>query len=334
MVSFVEYPIIKLSDQFPALYQNRYCDQEDFSIAVFGGEKLIEYCIPYKPFLLENFDTKIYLPCLVHSKNGCKAIASGSDIYLADHNIVSDSYSNELYSSSTSWKTLPLLDEDTEYFGRGRYYSFWKKSYNVCAFMQKLFVISGKNVEDECDRSCMVYDKQSDSWNYIAYMMEGREKAACTVFEGRIVVSGGSYAHEYDYNQKLLDTVEAYDHHEDKWSYFEPMLSQRSNHTAVSISNKMFMIGGNDQCFRTNCEVFDSVTEMFTSITSIPEWIDYYVSDKKTVCVGYNIYFFAGEKYGEVNIYSFDIMKNSFSFKTSLYLDENKSFSCTKVPMY
>ena len=37
----------------------------------------------------------------------------------------------------------------------------------------------------------MFYDKQSDNWSYVAVMTEGREYAACTVFQGKIVVSGG-----------------------------------------------------------------------------------------------------------------------------------------------
>ena len=37
MVCFVEYPN-NFSEQFPALYQKRYCDPENFSMAVFGVE--------------------------------------------------------------------------------------------------------------------------------------------------------------------------------------------------------------------------------------------------------------------------------------------------------
>ena len=55
-----------------------------------------------KPFLLNNFGTQIYLPSLVETKNGYKAIASGFNIYLADHNVVSNSYYVKLYSSLTN----------------------------------------------------------------------------------------------------------------------------------------------------------------------------------------------------------------------------------------
>ena len=122
-------------------------------------------------------------------------------------------------------------------------------------------MISGKD-NWGYNRSCTFYDKQSKNWTSIAAMILGRENAACTVFEGKIIVSGGWF--EYKNN-----TIEAYDYHENKWSYFPNMLSPRFNHTAISITNKMFMIGGRQD----NFEVFDSVTRNFTYIKSVPKWI-------------------------------------------------------------
>ena len=98
MVSFDE----NLSDRFLILYQSRYCDQEDFSIAVIGSENDRKNEMLYKSFLLNNFDTKIYLPSLVKTKSGCRAIASGSDIYVTDKYKVSVSY---ITPSTNSWKT-------------------------------------------------------------------------------------------------------------------------------------------------------------------------------------------------------------------------------------
>ena len=66
------------------LYQNRYCDQDDFSIAVFGGENNSNNEMYDRPFPLKRFDTKVYLPRVSIQQYGCKAIASGSDIYLLD----------------------------------------------------------------------------------------------------------------------------------------------------------------------------------------------------------------------------------------------------------
>ena len=53
-----------LSDQFPVLYQHRYCDQEEFSIGVFSNDIHSGYLLTHRHFLLNNFDTKTYLPTL------------------------------------------------------------------------------------------------------------------------------------------------------------------------------------------------------------------------------------------------------------------------------
>ena len=100
-----------LSDEFPILYQNRYCDQEDFSIAVFGSGSDKNNRLYDKPFLLNNFDTKLNLPSVIKHKYGRKVISSGSDIYLIDKHGVGDTSSIKLYSSSTNnWKNLPSLN--------------------------------------------------------------------------------------------------------------------------------------------------------------------------------------------------------------------------------
>ena len=112
-------------------------------------------------------------------------------------------------------------------------------------------------------------------------------------------------------------------------------VSNKSNHTAVSIGNKMFMIGGSSNYFEVlnNFEVFDSVTRKFTAIKSVPKWIKY-VDRNQIVCVGYNIYFFSREENNKVKAYSYDVKKNLFSFKALLNFESNKSFSCTKVLIY
>ena len=104
-----------LSDQFPILYQNRHCDQDDFSIAVFGSEDDTEDARYERPFLLNNFDTKVYLPSVFKNQYGYEAISSGSDIYLLDDYKVGDSSFINMYSSSTnSWNRLPPLNKEKD----------------------------------------------------------------------------------------------------------------------------------------------------------------------------------------------------------------------------
>ena len=73
-----------------------------------------------------------------------------------------------------------------------------------------------------------------------------RYESTCTIFEGKIVVSGGL-------NNGSLKSVEAYDNYEDKWTYLPDLIEEKACHTAVS--KKMFIIGG---YWTTSCEVFDS----------------------------------------------------------------------------
>ena len=64
------------------------------------------------------------------------------------------------------------------------------------------------------------------------YSRNERKFAACTVFEGKIVVSGGVQS----------NTVESYDFYENKWTYLPSMIEYRYFHGSVSVGNKLFVI--------------------------------------------------------------------------------------------
>ena len=87
-------------------------------------------------------------------------------------------------------------------------------------------------------------------------MNHQRSWSACTVLEGRIVVPGGAH-------NGALKSIESYDHHENKWSYLPEMNFKRSDHVAVSICNKIFVVGGN---WKMTGEVFDNKSRKFTNI--------------------------------------------------------------------
>ena len=67
--------------------------------------------------------------------------------------------------------------------------------YCTCSFMRNVYVFSGEIIKSnhmtEFSTSCLKYDTKSSQWSYIAEMNIARGYAACTVFEGKIVVSGG-----------------------------------------------------------------------------------------------------------------------------------------------
>ena len=288
----------------------------------------------HKHFLLKNFDKKMYLPNLPIPKYDCRAVASSSTIYVTGK--VKDYNTLSIVKYTFSTKTLnklPLLKEVN-------------KNYKVCSFMQKVFVIS----ETGNKKPSWFYNKDTNKWTSIASIIDDREGSACTVFEGKIVVSGGVrkkiipnrvYPGGIANNclrQSIinLNSIEAYDYYNNKWSYFPSMLSKRVNHTAVSLSNKMIIIGGNSDY----CEVFDSITRKFTYIKTLLKWIrtseiplfSQVNHPYQVVDVANKIYFFRFEN-DKVNVHSYDVRNDFFTFKTSMHAVNFEKLSCIKIPM-
>ena len=92
-------------------------------------------------------------------------------------------------------------------------------------------------------------------------MHQARKFASCTVFEGRVFVSGG-------FNNIQLNNVEAYDHIDDSWSNMPNMIERRHHHRSVAIKNKLFIIGGHKV---SSVEVFHSVCNKFVLLKFPPQ---------------------------------------------------------------
>ena len=91
--------------------------------------------------------------------------------------------------------------------------------FSVCSFKQNLFVIGGNYNYKRLLSSCLKYDVKLNKWSNIANMNENRTELACTVFDGKIVISGGSKLVEIEYFEDLK-SVEAYDYLENMWTFF------------------------------------------------------------------------------------------------------------------
>ena len=140
-----------------------------------------------------------------------------------------------MYSAKTNtWKKLKPATKGLTVF-------------SVCTFMKSIYVIGGckyysksslKNTIhyiEEVFQSCC-YKYVANKWTKIADLQNERCFSACTVFKGKIVVTGGSNS------DGSLRSVEAYDHHKNKWTYLSDMIAKRYDHSAVSMGNKMFVI--------------------------------------------------------------------------------------------
>ena len=259
------------------LYENRYCNQEGFSILVCGGKdkngkvtnEVLELEIP-------SFNEKIF-SSIVEPLCYSDLVNIKSDIIAFNNRLELDKSSDdsivpvEIYSDKTKTWTNQFINTEEKY------------CYNVSSYMGKLYLIGGYiNNSDKSLSSCYTYKINSNKWNKIASLKVARNWAACTIFEGKIVVTGGMN------NWNKLKSIEAYDYHENKWTYLPDMIEERYLHAVVSMGNKMFIIGG---YYITSCEVFDSYTRKYTNIYSkikvsdIKEWCFYAYSFGKNIVV-------------------------------------------------
>ena len=245
------------------LYENRYCNQDGFSILICGGKdnnkKYLNIVFEMKVPSFEVCD----FPSMINQKAGVRLVVVNSDIMAIGGGVnMSRDLRKvvkpvEIYSNKMkSWQLQYIQIEE-------------KSCFCPCFFLKQMFVIGGWiRSSDETLSSCFIYSFKSDSWSQIADLNVARDSAACTVFEGKIVVSGGGNDYEFK-------SVEAYDYYEDKWTYLPDMIEERSLHVTVSMGNKMFVIGGYETI---NCEVFENCSRMFTTINTglnypaIDEW--------------------------------------------------------------
>ena len=195
-----------------------------------------------------------------------------------------------------------------------------RKYYCISSFMKQVFVIGGTDTN-----SCMKYDLNTEQWTNIANTLEIRDTSACTVFEGKIVVSGGCINNNS--NRIGLRSVEIYDYHENKWSFLPEMIYGMSFHKLVSMGNKMFVVGDNNQC-----EVFDSFSRKFSLIKRIPS--DNYIIYNNNIvadigheftvystCIGYSV------------IYSYDIVAEEWHKEDKKLEVIEYVYNCIKVPV-
>ena len=139
------------------------------------------------------------------------------------------------------------------------------------------------------------------------------------MFEGRLIVSGGV-------SGMSLNTVEAYDHVADLWSYMPNMIEIRGCHKSVAIKNKLFVVGG----FSSTCEVFDSTCNKFVLLKPISGDISKYLfHTAEVISIGNKLVAFSNE---HKNILFYDVKNDVWSKSTHKLKRNITSFSCTKVP--
>ena len=231
----------------------RYCDQNMFKILVCGGDD-------------SNFkNTKNIYQLDVKDVKKIKLLNNSFNRRLAKAVVVKDAV--YFFGGYTEGNFDPPISSVEKYsFTTNRFekvadLNIESDSFCVCAFMDKIYIVAGPENDKSLTR-CMKFDTNDRSFKTIASLNEFRRFPACSVFQEKLVVSGGNDS--FDLFGVPLDTVEVYDHVSDEWSHFSNMVSGRARHASIAARNKIFVSSGTG-C--GSCEVFDSVSNKFTFIS-------------------------------------------------------------------
>ena len=146
----------------------------------------------------------------------------------------------------------------------------YRRGFCVCALLGKIYVIGGVR-RKKLLSSCVQYDPEKQEYKEMSGIGTARNYAACALFEGKIVVSGGSVVDIAARDPRFLVLTrsnEAYDHVANAWSHMPNMMEKRNNHSLVAVKSKLFVVGNG----RDSCEVFDRIAGKFSVIRSSEEF--------------------------------------------------------------
>ena len=304
-------------------FSSRYCGQNMFSIIVSGGlqrnkNRTLKVTNSIQQVDSEGFKTVKHLTSMKKERRCHQSVYHRGEIYIfGGLTKFKNNYflkSIEKYSFITkTWEFVKyMLDERLEF--------------RLCAFMNQIFIVGGCNKQYDSLDSCMKFDTNDKKWKAIAKMNEARTSPGCTVFEGRVVVSGGDIRN----NGNGTNSVVEYDHVADNWSYLTTMIERRFGHSSVAIKNKLFFIGSyNDDGIET-CEVFDSISRKCMLLKNKPISSAFRLHD-------YTSSFSIGNKVIILGNCSstalcYDVDKDEFYEEPFEVTKSRYAFSCTVLP--
>ena len=299
-------------------YASRYCNQDLFNVVLLGGSEegnTTPNVDNMKQLNPTNFSCVNVLSPMTGNRRVFETVYLKGEIYVFggydnDNKLIR---SIEKYTPhNNSWTKVAEMYDDRGY-------------YCVCAFMDKIYIIGGwlgKLKPWIVYNNCFQFDTKSCQLKQVSQMEEGRSGAACVVFEGSIVCSGG-----VDSQYVSVNTVESCSVVADTWTQMPSMIEERHGHRLVVVKSKLFVIGGNTA--EATSEVFDSNSNTFVAINS-PCAIGY----NKSLVFGSRILIFQTEKEGNSFVVSYDVHKNKWSDQSCEAIDNLLVYSCVKLPNY
>ena len=295
-------------------YTRRYCNQNKYNFLICGGyDKRLNRVVD-KVNTIDG--SNINFVRVVSPMNQCRK--NFEAVYLKGEVYVFGGYDNannlvksvERYSPLTNtWNVLTNMFDNRDRFC-------------ACAFMNKIFIFGGSFYNKKENRllttsSCLEFDRIKLSFEEKTRMNEVRRYAACVVFQGSVVVSGGK-----NYNGNDSKTVESYEVFANKWTSMPNMLKVNSYHNLVVVKDKLFVIGRE----RESCEVFDNVCKKFVALK--PKTNITYSKCMQIV----NKFFIFQETRSSLICY--DVDKDEWSEEPCEVTKHLYDFSLTKLPQY
>ena len=300
-------------------FRRRFCTQNMFNIIVSGGEHFSE---TGKGTVLDNFQQ-------VDGKNFnvVKSLASMTlglkfhkVVYCKGEMYVFGGYDNNL-TFRVPVEKYSLINNTWEHVAD---MSDNRIRFCARAFTDKIFIIGGHNKNFDFLNSCLKFETKDKKWEKVAKLNDARSKAACTVFEGRVIVAGGFN------NEQILNTVEAYDHVYDTWSYMPKMIEKRVGNSSVAVRNKLFIIGIVDRNRSETCEVFDSTCKKFVFLKQRPNSVTFRLNDfVQTYSIGSKLITFC---HGSATSICYDVQNDEWSEKPFEVTENRFNFCCTSIP--
>ena len=187
----------------------------------------------------------------------------------------------------------------------------------ACAFIDKIFILGGHYDKIVPTSSCLEFDTKDNSLKEVSAMNIVKTNAACVVFQGNIVVSGGE-----NNTDIVLNRVESYNVFANKWTMMPNMINDHIYHNLVVVKDKLFVIGNEID----TCEIFDNECKKFISLKHPPS-----LDDNECVTIGNRIVVFQNAK---SSVIVYDVDKDKWSEESCELTQDLSNFTCAKLPYY
>ena len=298
---------------FSLLCTHRYCDQNISNIFICGGVGTNSRKLVRKAKQINNLNHVKNLSKMKRPRRFAKAVCVKRNVFVFGGYDTNDNWITTVAKYSqldNCWSNVTDIHDD-------------RINYCICSFMDNIYVIGGCNFGSIVEYS-LKFDPNCTSenkWKEVFRMNQLRQHAACTVFEGNIVVSGGCA----DY-MRSLNTVESYDVVGNEWSPMADMVNSAYNHGLVVVKNKLFVIGNTTN----KCQVFDSTSNLFVALVS-KLVVDVH-SIKNVIKIGNELFIFS--KTSSTSVFCYDFNRNEWSVKPFKATENLADYSIVNVPPF